>query len=198
MPGTMLAGENAACSTSAKTFSVELEISNLDQREVALWPDLGQVEGIEGESLCLSVRHHLDEQGPAWKIAGLDIFEQIALMSFAILAHAGLGFRVRQVLDALLGTEVELDPDALVCGIEEAVCVAAKTVHVAEAVRNAALAHHDRDLMQSLGQQRPKVPIIVGAAHPGARIAFDGVVEVGEPQRVAEEKHRRIVADDVP
>jgi hypothetical protein len=76
--------------------------------------------------------------------------------------------------------------------------MAAETVHVTEALRDAALAHHDRDLMQGLGQQRPKIPVVVCAAHAGSRIAFDGVVEIGEPQRVAEEKHRRVVADDVP
>src|SRR5690606_36722383 len=54
------------------------------------------------------------------------------------------------------------------------------------------------DLMQCLGQNGPEVPVIVGAAHDGARDAFDGVVEVGKLQRVAEEEHRRVVADHVP
>jgi len=40
-------------------------------------------------------------------------------MALAILAYQGLGFRVRQVLDALLATEMELDPDALVCGVRK-------------------------------------------------------------------------------
>ena len=56
----------------------------------------------------------------------------------------------------------------------------------------------DRDLVQRLGQQCPEIPVIVGAAHPGARVALDRVVEVGEAQRIAEEEHRRVVADDVP
>src|SRR5205823_2493867 len=33
---------------------------------------------------------------------------------------------------------------------------------------------------------------------PGARVAFDRMVEVGEAQWIAEEEHRRVVADDVP
>src|SRR5690606_27589947 len=44
----------------------------------------------------------------------------------------------------------------------------------------------------------PEVPVVVGAAHVGARIALDCVVEVGKLQRVAEEEHRRVVADHVP
>ena len=183
MPGTMLAGENAACSTSAKTFSgfrLSSKYPTSISGKSTLRPDLGQVEGIEWECLRLRVRHHLDEQGPAREIAGLDVFEQIALMAFAILADEGLGFRVRQILDALLGTEVEFDPDALVCGIEKAVRVAAEAVHVTEALRNASIAHDDRDLVQRFRQQRPEVPVVVGAAHAGARIALDGVIEVGK------------------
>src|SRR3979409_1032721 len=98
MPGTILAGENAACSTSAKTFSgfwFSSKYSTSISGEGALWPDLGQVEGVEGESLRLSVRHHLDEDRPAWEIPGLDASEKITLMAFAILADKGLGFRVR-------------------------------------------------------------------------------------------------------
>src|SRR5580704_2655489 len=49
-----------------------------------------------------------------------------------------------------------------------------------------------------LGQQRPEIPVVVGAAQSRARVALDRVVEVGEAQRIAEEEHRRVVADDVP
>jgi len=38
----------------------------------------------------------------------------------------------------------------------------------------------------------------LSALHTGARISLDGVVEIGKPQRVAEEKHWRVIADDVP
>src|SRR5260370_1386690 len=88
-------------------ISVEFKKSDLDQREVALWPDLRQVEGVEWESLGLGVRHHLDEERPAREIVCLDAFEEISLMALAILAHPRLGFGVRQVLDALLTAEVE-------------------------------------------------------------------------------------------
>ncbi len=69
-------------------------------------------------------------------------------MALAVLADHGLGFGVRQVLDALLGTEMELGPDALVCNAEEAVGVTAEAVHMTKTLRNAAVAHGDRDLVQ--------------------------------------------------
>jgi len=52
--------------------------------------------------------------------------------------------------------------------------------------------------VERLRQQRPEVPVVVGAAQVGARVALDGVVEVGELERVAEEEDRRVVADQVP
>ena len=48
------------------------------------------------------------------------------------------------------------------------------------------------------GRQRPEIPVVVGAAHAGARIALDGMIEVGESQGIAEEKHWRVVTDNIP
>src|SRR5258708_16807204 len=119
-------------------------------------------------------------------------------MSLAILADQYLGCCVRQVFDPLLTAEVKLHPDSLVVGVEKAVGVAAEAMHVAIGTRNAALTHDDGDLMQGLGQQRPEVPVVVGAAHTGTRIALDRVVEVRKAQRVTEKEHRRIVAYHIP
>jgi hypothetical protein len=76
--------------------------------------------------------------------------------------RASLG--IGQILDALLRLEGELDERPHIVGVDEAVGVAAEAVHVAEAARNAALAHRDRHLMQCLGHQCPEVPITIGVA----------------------------------
>src|ERR1700754_5205920 len=104
-------------------ISVELVISDLDQREIGLWPDLCEVERVERKSLRLGVGPSLAEQRPAREIPGLDAFEKIALMALAIPADQRLGFGVRQVLDPLLVAEVEFDPDALVVGVDKTVSV---------------------------------------------------------------------------
>jgi hypothetical protein len=90
---------------------------------------------------------------------------------------------------------MEFHSNALVRGIDEAVGVAAEAVHMAEAFGNAALAHDDRYLMQRFRQQRPEIPVVVGAAHAGPRIAPDGAVEIGKAQGIAEEGYRRVVAE---
>jgi hypothetical protein len=52
--------------------------------------------------------------------------------------------------------------------------------------------------VQGLGQRGPEIPVVLRAAHVGARVALDGMVQVGELERVAQEEHRRVVADHVP
>ena len=52
--------------------------------------------------------------------------------------------------------------------------------------------------MQRLGRLRPEVPDVHRAAHIGTRIAFLRMDDVRKLQRVADEKHWRIVADNVP
>ena len=64
--------------------------------------------------------------------------------------------------------------------------VAAEEVHIPEALRDAAVGHDDCDLVQRSGQQGPEIPVVVGVAHPGARVALDRVVEIGV---AAEEVH---------
>jgi hypothetical protein len=52
--------------------------------------------------------------------------------------------------------------------------------------------------VQGLGQGGPEIPVVPGAPHVRARVPLDGVVQVGELERVAQEEDGRIVADQVP
>ena len=52
-------------------------------------------------------------QRPLREVAAFDGLEQVALVGLAVVADQLGRFCVGQVLDALLGAEVELDPDAL-------------------------------------------------------------------------------------
>jgi hypothetical protein len=60
--------------------------------------------------------------------------------------------------------KVELHPEALVLRVDEAEGVAAEAVHVAVAGRDAAVAHHDGDLVQRLGQQVQKSQLFARCA----------------------------------
>ena len=114
MPGTMLAGIEGRLFDLGEIvlrIAVQLEDADLDQGIVLVEPDLGQVEGIVGALGRVLLRHDLDEHGPAGEVALLDALVQIALVAFPVLGDDRLGLFVGQVLDALLGPEVELDPD---------------------------------------------------------------------------------------
>jgi hypothetical protein len=58
-------------------------------------------------------------------------------------------------------------------------------------------AHQQRHLMRGLRLLRPEVPLHVVVAPVGVRAALLGVDEVREVRRVADEEHRRVVADEV-
>ena len=61
----------------------------------------------------------------------------------------GEGFRVREVLNALEGLEVELHPDTLLPGVEERKRMAAEAMHVPIAIWRAAVAHENEHLVQA-------------------------------------------------
>ena len=178
--------------------AVQLHHAHLDQRVVLVRPHLGEVERMVRHLLGVQLRHHLDAERPAREVALFDVPVEVALMALAALADDRLGLFVSQVLDALLGLEVELHPKALVLGVDHAEGVTAVSVHGPVGGRDAAVAHHDRHLMQRLGQQGPEIPVVERAAQVGARVAFDHMVQVRELERVAQEEDRRVVAHQIP
>jgi hypothetical protein len=115
MPGTTLAGVKAACSTSAKVrrVSVELPLAHLDERVVLVRPDLGEVEGVEAVVVRLCLGHHLDAELPLREVAVLDRVVEVALVRLAVVTDELGGLGVGEMLGALLGDVVELDPEAL-------------------------------------------------------------------------------------
>ncbi len=161
-------------------------------------PYLGQVKGVVRELFGVFFGHDLKIQGPAGKIPLFDMLEQVTLMAVAITADNLLSLGVREISDALLGSEVKLDPEAFVPGIDQAVGMAAETVHVTVGSRNAAVAHDHGNLMQGFGQQGPEVPFVLGAGHIGARVALDHMVQVGKLERIAQKEHRGVIAHHVP
>ncbi|KAG1395850.1 hypothetical protein G6F59_013919 [Rhizopus arrhizus] len=164
--------------------AVQFELADLDQRVVALRPHLGQVERVHAVGFRIQFRHDRDEQLPLREVALVDGGEQVAAVAFAVMPDQDLRLCVGQRFDALLADEVELHPEALAVGGGEAVGVRAEAVHVAEAARDAAVAHHHGHLQQGFGQQRPEIPVVARAAQVGVRVALDRLVEVGELARL--------------
>ncbi len=119
-------------------------------------------------------------------------------MALPILGYDRLRLGIGQVLDSLLGYPVELHPDPLVLGIDHAEGMAAKSMHVAEGVRDTPIAHGDCHLVQSLRKRGPEVPVVLGAAHARLRVALNGVVQVRELERISQEEDRGVISHQVP
>ena len=146
----------------------------------------------------ISFRHDLDVHRPFRKLAAFDGFVQVALMAFAVVGDDFGGFFVGQVFNALLAAEMEFHPKTFARFVPEAVSMRTEAVHMAVAGGDAAVAHDNGNLVQGFGQQRPEVPVVRSGTHIGARVAFDGFVQVWEFTRVAQEEHGRVVADHIP
>ena len=178
--------------------AVQFQRADVDQRIVAMWPDLRQVERVVPVLVRIGLRHDLHADAPARIVARLDRVEQVALVGFAVAADHIVRLDVGPVLDALHRLEVELHPEALAVLVPERIGVRAVAVDVAIALRQAAIRHQDRHLVQAFGRERPEVPHRGGRAQIGLRVAFLRVDEVGELHGIADEEHRRVVADHVP
>jgi hypothetical protein len=94
--------------------------------------------------------------------------------------------------------KVNLTQKRSFCGVDEAEGVAAETVHVAVG------RGRPRSLMTMVtwcsasGNSVQKSQLLLALRMLVRGIAFDGVVQVREFQRVAQEEHRRVVAHQVP
>ena len=177
---------------------VQFEHANLDERELGLVPDLGEIERVVRHLPGLLLGHHLDVHRPAGEVAALDRVVQVALVALAVLRYDHLGLLVREVLDPLLGVEMELDPDSLVGGIDHREGMAPEPVHVAVRAGDAAVAHGDRHLVERLGERCPEVPVVRRAPQVRPRVPFDRAVQVREVVGVAQEEDRGVVADKIP
>src|SRR5262252_10159911 len=71
-------------------------------------------------------------------------------------------------------------------------------MHVTIAIRRTAIAHEDEHLVQAFRVERPEVPHHGRALTVGSWVALLGVNEVTKFFGVLDEKHRGVVADQVP
>ena len=76
--------------------------------------------------------------------------------------------------------------------------MAAIAVHVPIAVWRAAVAHEDEHLVQAFRVERPEVPHHGRALAVGPRVALLGVDKIAKLFGILDEKHRGVVADQVP
>ncbi len=52
--------------------------------------------------------------------------------------------------------------------------------------------------MKGFRQESPEVPVSRRIAHPVTRVTLDGMIQIREFERIAQEKYRGVVADEIP
>nr|GEU28368.1 hypothetical protein [Tanacetum cinerariifolium] len=183
-------------------IAIEFEHAHGHQGEVRVRPYLGQIERVPAGALFprrqFRFGGHLQTHVPAREIAGRNRAEQVALRVVRIGAGNAGRLGGRQVLDALLRLEVPLAVHALARVVDQAEGMAAETVHVAVAVRRAAVREQHRHLVQAFRRLAPEVEHHGRRLQIGLRVALLGMNKIGELDAVLDEEHRRVVTHQVP
>ncbi|KRC28755.1 hypothetical protein ASE28_17435 [Acidovorax sp. Root219] len=131
-------------------ISIQFQHAHINQRVALVWPDFGEVKGIEIALVSMFFCHQLNGELPTRIVTAFDSGDEVALRAFTILSHDILSFLVAEIPDALKALEVKLDPRAFICCIYEAERVTAKSVHEPITVRQSAITHDIGDLMKRL------------------------------------------------
>jgi len=192
-------GESDLLSFGVEVFlvAVEDELTDGNERVVAVGPDLGDVVHVVSVLVSVSNRHELDEEGPGAFFAGSDVLEKIVGGEVLVLdTHIG-GLLCGEVLDARVGLEVVLDEELLVLLVDPLEGVGAVSVHVTETVGGASVGEENRDLVEGLGGEGPEVEGVVGVLGTGVGVSLLGVDEVGELNGVFDEENGSVVSNDV-
>jgi hypothetical protein len=105
-------------------------------------------------------------------------------------------------LEPSLRLPVELHEGRLALGVDEPEGVDAEALHDAERPRDGPVRHDPHDHVHRLGHQRDEVPeVVVGRLRlreAAVGLRLHRVDQVGELDRVLDEEHRDVVADEVP
>ncbi len=182
--------------------AVEHEAADLLHGDQLLGDDLGGVEDVEVELVGEVVVEDLEAQLPFREIALLDGVPQIAAVEVGIGAVELQRLVPDHGLEALLRLPVELDVGGFALRVDHAEGVDAEPLHEAEGPGDRAVRHDPHDHVHALGHQGDEVPEVVmrglGLGEASVGLLLGGVDQVGELDRVLDEEHGDVVADDVP
>ncbi len=161
-------------------------------------PHLREVERIDAVRRRVSLPHHLHVERPGGEVPLLNRVVQILVAMELILAGDLGGFLGREGLDPLVRLEMELDPMTLALRVHPLERVRAEPVHAAVRRRDAAIAEEDHELVRRFRRMREEVPDVVRLLAVRVGVLLLRVDEIGELDAVADEEHRRVVADEIP
>ena len=195
-------GDLLGLSEEIVDIGVERQRADDLDRDLFFRNDLGRVEHVEFELLGKLLVEHLDAEVPLRIVARVDRIPHVAAMEVGIHPVDLERLVPDHRLQPERGLPVELDEMRLALGIDQPEGMYAEAFHEAEATRDRAVGHDPHDHVHRFGAERDEVPEIVmrGLRLREAAIGrgLGGVDQIGELDRVLDEEHRDIVADEVP
>jgi hypothetical protein len=191
--------ESGLFSFSVVVFGVAVkdQLTNINQRVVAVGPDLGNIVDIESVVCGVSDGHDLNLEGPWREITISNSIMEVVGGKILIFNWHGGSFGGSPVLNSLVSLEMFFDEEGFSIFIDPFESVGRITIHVGVTNGVSTLGHEDSDLMESLGTVRPEIPLHVGVVGVGDRVSFLGVDEVRELNRVLNEKDGSVVTDHI-
>lgn len=178
--------------------SVQNDLSHGDQRELAMRPDLGDIERIPFELICLFLSHDLNVEGPFRELALFDSVVQISDGVIRISCGQLESLLGREVLDLLVGLGMEFAPEMLSILVDKLEGVGSISVHVTVSIRSSSIAEQEHDLVDGFRSQGPEVPHRIGVLQMSRWMPLLSVDKVREEDWIADEEDRSVVSDQIP
>ena len=181
---------------------VQLENTDLAERELLVWPDVGQVEDVDALLLpklfSLLGCHRLELDSPRWVVALLDSVEKVLLR---VIWRFICGLFLGDEFGALARLHVHLGVHPVTSFIDELHGVSGISVHEAVAIWDTSITHENHDLVNGLGvlgQIVPEHSAIIGTAEMCGWVALLCVDEVRELGGIAQEENWGVVGHHIP
>lgn len=178
--------------------SVENELANGHQRIVSMRPHLGHIENVPSVLVAIVDGHNLHVQRPRSATTLSDVLEEIFSSVVRVGGLQSISFTCSEVLDSLVGLEVQLNPVSFTLVVHPLESVRAVTVHLSVAIGGTSVGEQDGDLVSRLRSLREEVPSHVGALQVGLRVSLLGVDEIRELNGVSNEEDWGVVANHIP
>jgi len=178
---------------------VEHQAAELVHGELITRPDLRNIEGIEAELCRVGVfgLHDLYLSGPFLLFTTLHGLPQLLLGVVRVLTRDADGFRLSELLLAVLGNEVVLDVDKFALLVDPLECVATIAVVVGPSLRCTVVTEEHDTGMNRFGGVAEQIECGIVVEQEVTGVACLGTDNIGSLDRVAAEEDREVEANDV-
>jgi len=109
--------------------AVELKLTNVAERNLLDWPDLGGIENVKLELVLIGLWNQLNVHVPLWESAGVDGSVEILAVEIGVLASKLQSLVPNETVNTEVRSVVELDEVALALGVLQSVGVDTETLH---------------------------------------------------------------------